>query len=179
MAETLRWDEREPLTDDVRAAMRDVLAEALRQAARVEDPGDGSMVMLDAEKTIGGGMWDGGWKLQASFVEDERMNPKPFVVVHAYHDSQMTKASVSADVVRTPEDRRHLARLRLDSMVRRRDALTESIDKLAADSGDGDSPVIIWGGKPMREGRCPPGSTCLACDRLGKHLEPITPKNAP
>jgi len=34
--------------------------------------------------------------------------------------------------------------------------------------------VIMWGGKPMREGRCPPGQTCLACDRLGKHLEPAS-----
>jgi hypothetical protein len=38
------------------------------------------------------------------------------------------------------------------------------------------SEVIMWGGKPMREGRCPPGDTCLACDRLGKHLEPIPVK---
>jgi hypothetical protein len=32
--------------------------------------------------------------------------------------------------------------------------------------------VVMWGGRKMREGRCPPGDTCLACDRLGKHLEP-------
>jgi hypothetical protein len=75
MAETLRWDERVPLTEDVRAAMRDVLTDALREAARTEDPGDGSMVMLGADKDIGGGMWNGGWKLQAAIVEDVRMNP--------------------------------------------------------------------------------------------------------
>jgi len=33
---------------------------------------------------------------------------------------------------------------------------------------------ILWGGKWMQWGKCPPGETCLACDRLGKHLEPAT-----
>jgi hypothetical protein len=122
----------ETLPDHVRAAMRDVLAEALREAARKDDPGDGIMIMLSPEKIIGKGMWDGGWKLQASFVEDERMNPKPFVVVHAYQDSTITKGSVSADVVRTPGDRRYLAQTRLASMVERRDRLNEAIDKLKA-----------------------------------------------
>jgi hypothetical protein len=42
----------------------------------------------------------------------------------------VTKGSVSADVVRTPEDRRHLARRRLDSIVRERDALNVAIDRL-------------------------------------------------
>jgi hypothetical protein len=130
MTEELRWSEQTPLPEDVRAAMRDVLAEALREAARIEDPGDGSMVFLGAEKAIGKGMWDGGWKLQSSLVEDVRMNAKPFVAVHAYQNSQMAKGSVSADVQRTPEDRRYLARQRLDSMVRCRDALNASIDKL-------------------------------------------------
>jgi hypothetical protein len=32
--------------------------------------------------------------------------------------------------------------------------------------------VVMWGGWKMREGRCPPERACLACDRLGKHLEP-------
>ncbi len=32
--------------------------------------------------------------------------------------------------------------------------------------------VVMWGGRPMKVGRCEPGRTCLACDRLGKHLEP-------
>jgi hypothetical protein len=173
MTENLRWDRRSALPDDVCAAMRDVLTEALRQAARTEDPGDGSMVFLDAEKNIGNGMCDGGWKLQSSFVEDVRMNDKPFVIVHAYHDSQITKGSVSADVVRTPEDRRYLGQQRLDSMIRRRDGLTAAIDRLTVEL-DATTPVVVmWGGKPMREGRCPPGNTCLACDRLGKHLEPI------
>ncbi len=34
--------------------------------------------------------------------------------------------------------------------------------------------IVMWGGKPMREGKCPPGQRCLACDRLGSHLEPVT-----
>jgi hypothetical protein len=138
MTEELRWghtSERFPLPDDVRAAMRAVLAEALREAARKDDPGDGSMIMLSPEKIIGKGMWDGGWKLQASLVEDERMNPKPFVVVHAYQDSTLTKGSVSADVVRTPEDRRYLGQKRLASMVQRRDALNVSIEKLSSELG--------------------------------------------
>lgn len=33
--------------------------------------------------------------------------------------------------------------------------------------------VVIWNGWRMKEGRCPAGDTCLACDRLGKHLEPV------
>jgi hypothetical protein len=36
--------------------------------------------------------------------------------------------------------------------------------------------VVMWGGRRMREGKCPPGQpSCLACDRLGAHLEPIEP----
>lgn len=35
------------------------------------------------------------------------------------------------------------------------------------------TPIIMWNGIPMIEGKCPPGGTCLACDRLGKHLEPV------
>ena len=65
-----------------------------------------------------------------SIVEDERMSPKPFVVVHAYQDSMSTRGSVSADVVRTAEDRRYLSRKRLESMVQRRDKLNVAIDKL-------------------------------------------------
>jgi len=34
--------------------------------------------------------------------------------------------------------------------------------------------IVEWGGKKMRVGRCLPGNTCLACDRLGYHLEPVT-----
>jgi hypothetical protein len=173
MTEDLRWSNRSDLPEDVCASMRDVLAEALRQAARTEDPGDGSMVTLEAEKTLGRGMWDGGWKLQSSFVEDVRMNEKPFVIVHAYQGSQFTKGSVSANVTRTPDDRRHLAHQRRDSMVRRRDELNIAIDKLTAELDDASPAVVMWGGKPMRYGRCPPGDRCLSCDRLGKHLEPI------
>jgi hypothetical protein len=126
----MRWTNEEALPEDVRAAMRDLLAEALREAARTENPGDGSMVYLTAEKTLGQGMWDGGWKLQSSLVEDVRMNPVPFVVIHAYHDSPMTKGNVFADVVRTSEDRRYLAQRRLESMIRRREVLSAAIDKL-------------------------------------------------
>jgi len=32
--------------------------------------------------------------------------------------------------------------------------------------------IVMWGRQRMKEGRCPAGDTCLACDRLGKHLEP-------
>ena len=41
-----RWMNEDQLPEDVRAAMRDVLVEALREAARVEDPSDGSMIGL-------------------------------------------------------------------------------------------------------------------------------------
>jgi len=36
--------------------------------------------------------------------------------------------------------------------------------------------IVEWGGKKMRIGRCPPGDTCLACDRIGHHLEPVDTK---
>ena len=118
------------LPDEVRAAMLDLLAEGLRQAAREEDPGDGSMFSLRAEKELGLGMWDGGWKLQTSMVQDERMNPRPFVIVHAYQGSSTAKASVSLDITRTADDLRYLATRRLDALRRRRDELTAAIDKL-------------------------------------------------
>ena len=35
-------------------------------------------------------------------------------------------------------------------------------------------PPIVWNGVAMKEGRCPPGATCVACERLGKHLEPAS-----
>lgn len=33
--------------------------------------------------------------------------------------------------------------------------------------------IVDYGGRPHRIGRCEPGSTCFACERLGSHLEPI------
>ena len=34
--------------------------------------------------------------------------------------------------------------------------------------------VVVWRGKPHRIGKCADAATqCFACDRLGKHLEPI------
>jgi hypothetical protein len=36
--------------------------------------------------------------------------------------------------------------------------------------------IVEYGGKKMRVGRCQPGDTCLACDRLGHHLEPVDAK---
>lgn len=40
--------------------------------------------------------------------------------------------------------------------------------------GELPEPLVWWGGKWMREGRCQePGDMCLACERLGKHLEPV------
>jgi hypothetical protein len=144
MTENLRWQqvsEDFPLPDDVRAAMRDLLTEGLREAARKPDLGDGSMMSLGIEKIIGDGMWDGGWKLQASIVTDEQMNPKPFVTVHAYKDSTLTRGNVSSDVVRTAEDRRFLASQQLDSMIKRRDALNMSIEELTAElKSEGDRP---------------------------------------
>jgi hypothetical protein len=32
--------------------------------------------------------------------------------------------------------------------------------------------VVMWGGRKMKRGRCDPDRQCLACDRLGEHLEP-------
>jgi len=32
--------------------------------------------------------------------------------------------------------------------------------------------VVMWGGRPMREGKCEGPQLCLACERLGSHLEP-------
>src|ERR1700677_4436442 len=91
MVEELRWDEREPLPENVKAAMRDLLAEALREVARKEDPGDGNMIFLSAgaDKEC-----DGDWRLQSSCVHDIRMNSEPFVVVHAYQDINVIKGSV-------------------------------------------------------------------------------------
>jgi hypothetical protein len=130
MTTGIRWHNADNLPEDVQAAMRDMLSEGLREAARMSDPGDGSMVMLLGDRMLGKGMWDGGWKIQASFVEDERMNPKPFVVVHAYQDSCSTKGSVASDVERTADDRRFIAQARLDAMVLYRDSLTHDIEKL-------------------------------------------------
>jgi predicted HAD superfamily Cof-like phosphohydrolase len=31
----------------------------------------------------------------------------------------------------------------------------------------------------MREGKCPPGDTCIACNRLGYHLEPVENSEVP
>ena len=129
----MRWTNADKLPDDVLAAMRDVLAEAMREAARKQDPGDGSMIMLNARTTLGLGMWHGGWELQSSLVEDERMNDAPFVIVHAYRGGTLTRGSVADDVVRTADDRRFLAQLRLDAMIKRRDELSAAIDRLAAE----------------------------------------------
>ena len=40
--------------------------------------------------------------------------------------------------------------------------------------GDGtDLQIVMWGGRRMREGKCPASEMpCLACQRLGSHLEP-------
>ena len=59
-------------------------------------------------------------------------------------------------------------------------AVIEIGKKALGDSGDNadsafrpETPkVVMWGDRKMKEGRCPPGNMCLACDRLGKHLEP-------
>jgi hypothetical protein len=44
---------------------------------------------------------------------------------------------------------------------------------LKSSCGERVGTVVDWGGKKMRVGRCPPGQSCLACERLGKHLEPL------
>ena len=36
--------------------------------------------------------------------------------------------------------------------------------------------IIEWNGKKWRLGRCSAGDTCLACDRLGYHIEPLEPR---
>jgi hypothetical protein len=34
--------------------------------------------------------------------------------------------------------------------------------------------IVLWGGVSLRRGRCPAGGpVCLACERLGAHLEPV------
>ena len=40
--------------------------------------------------------------------------------------------------------------------------------------GDGtDLQIVMWGGRRMREGKCPASEMpCLACQQLGSHLEP-------
>jgi hypothetical protein len=54
-----------------------------------------------------------------------------------------------------------------------RKALSDS-DDLADSAFRPEAPrVVMWGTTPMRAGRCEPGKSCLACDRLGKHLEPM------
>lgn len=133
MVNDLRWANEGTLPDDVRAVMRDMIADALRKVAREADPGDGSMIILSIDRRIGRGMWDGGWKLQASFVEDVRFNRCPFVVVHAYQASQVAKGSVAADVVRTKEDLRILARGRLKEMISRREVLDAEIEQLRSE----------------------------------------------
>ena len=130
MVDGLKWDERETLPEDIKAAMRDLLAEALREAARKEDPGDGNMIFLSAgaDKEC-----DGGWRLQSSFVHDIRMNSEPFVVVHAYQDINVIKGSVSSAVVRTSEDLHYLGQRRLASMILERDRLNAAIGRLTAE----------------------------------------------
>jgi hypothetical protein len=39
--------------------------------------------------------------------------------------------------------------------------------------------IVQWGGSLMRVAKClDPATQCLACDRLGKHLEPVGPPDA-
>jgi hypothetical protein len=129
----MQWSNEKVLPKEIRAAMVDMLAEALREAAHTEDPGDGCLIRLSPERIIGKGMWDGGWKLQSSFIEDSRMNAMPFVRVYAYQGSQLAKACVSADVVRTAQERHYLKHQRLISMIQRRDSLNAAIDKLTVE----------------------------------------------
>lgn len=130
----LLWTNEHRLPEDVRAAMRDLLSEALIEAAKKPDPGDGYTMILTPERIIRGGMFEpDGWKLQCSLVQDARFRPKAYVVVHAYSDSQITKGSVAADVVRTAADRRAAAQVQLVALVRQRDNLDQDIAKLRAE----------------------------------------------
>ncbi len=128
----MRWTNKKGLPEDVRAAMCALLTVALLEAARKPDPGDGSMVSL-SERVIGKGMWNGGWKLQSSFIEDENMSSVPFVIVHAYQGSHLAQGSVEANVTRTPEDLRHLKQQRLKGMIRQRNELNKNIERLTAE----------------------------------------------
>lgn len=126
------WVHEEALPAHVKAVMRDLLVVALHEAVAKEDPGDGYMHSLSVktEKSIDGGMWDGGWKLQSSVVHDVRMHPKPFAVVHAYQGDSIAKGSVCAEVERTAAEQRALLEKRLAIMIERRDAMTANIEKL-------------------------------------------------
>jgi len=58
----------------------------------------------------------------------------------------------------------------LDTRYKRRPP--EIIESQLAIDNVGD--IVMWHGKRHRVGKCPdPATQCFACDRLGKHLEPI------
>jgi hypothetical protein len=136
----LRWSNKNALPEKVRVAMHDMMPACLDEAARTEDPGDGNMVFLGPEKNIDGGMYDGGWTLQSSFVQDVRFCPVPYITIHAYHESQaerlhrlpfqaIAKGGVSHDVIRSTADRRFLAMKRLEMLEAQRKELDAAIVK--------------------------------------------------
>jgi hypothetical protein len=127
----MSYTERYPVTEEVKQAMRDLLPLAMAEARTKDPPGEGSMIILGTERIIGKGMYAGGWKLQCSFLTDERIEPAPFVVVHAYSDSQMAKASLSEIVSYTTEDKRALDVKRLERLKSQRDRLDEEIERLS------------------------------------------------
>lgn len=101
--------------------MRTLLAQAVVTARTKDPPGDGSMFSLDAEQEIGGGMWEGGWTLQATVIDDERRWVGPQVIVHAYRQDQLAQGSVRLPLEYTSEDRRALAIGRLERLRAQRE----------------------------------------------------------
>jgi hypothetical protein len=91
------------------AEMRALLAKAVVEARAEDPPGDGGMRSLGEDVNIGAGAWAGGWKLQATFVHDERMwSNGPQVIVHAYREDTLSQGwmRVPIEAEYTPEDRR-------------------------------------------------------------------------
>jgi hypothetical protein len=64
------------------------------------------------------------------------------------------------------------------SFVELYDRVRTLLTKSSGETSEPNGTIVEWAGKKMRVGRCPPGDTCLACDRLGSHLEPIDPPEA-
>ncbi len=126
-------DNAKDLPENVRAVMREVLAEGLELARKRESPGDGYLSFVGEDRTIGKGMFDGGWKVQASIVEDARFYDRPHVVVHAYSDSTLSKGSIAAPVKWTVGDRRALAEKRVATLRAERKELDKEIAALCTE----------------------------------------------
>ncbi len=132
------------------ADMRALLAAAVVKARAQEPPG-GSM-SLGLEKTLGGGMRGGGWKLQADFVNDERRYDGPQVIVYAYSGDSLAQGHMRVPIEPeyTPEDKRTLVMRRILRWREQRAQLDAVIAEAEAE---------------LAKGRAPSAGRCMICSQ--------------